>query len=132
MMFTENELAYLRLQPLARLATVSDERQADVVPVGFEFDGQYFFVGGHNVAATRKYRNVQAGNARVALVVDDLVSVKPWNPRGIRIYGTAEIVQREGRLGEGIYLRVTPTRSWSWNIEPSGSNDRGNRVDKIS
>jgi pyridoxamine 5'-phosphate oxidase family protein len=45
-MFTDEETAYLRSQPIARLATVSASGQPDVVPVGFEFDGTCFFVGG--------------------------------------------------------------------------------------
>jgi pyridoxamine 5'-phosphate oxidase family protein len=39
MSFTEEEIAYLRSQPLARLATLDRDGQPDVVPVGFEFDG---------------------------------------------------------------------------------------------
>ena len=46
MAFTEDEVAYLKSQPLARLATVDADGQPDVVPVGFEFDGTYFYVGG--------------------------------------------------------------------------------------
>ncbi|MBB2769974.1 MULTISPECIES: pyridoxamine 5'-phosphate oxidase family protein [Mycolicibacterium] len=41
MSFTDEELAYMASQPLARIATVDDEGQPDVVPVGFEFDGTY-------------------------------------------------------------------------------------------
>ncbi len=118
-MFTEKEIAYLKSQPLARIATVSLDAQPDVAPVGFEFDGRYFYVGGHHFTRTRKYRNVQRASTKVALVVDDLVSVNPWSPRGIRIYGTAEIVERAGHVGPGMYLRITPTVSWSWNIEPA-------------
>ncbi len=118
-MFTEKEIAYLRSQPLARIATVSTDGQPDASPVGFEFDGQYFYVGGHNPVQTRKFKNVQAGNRKVALVIDQLISTNPWKPVGIRIYGEAEIVQRQGRFGEGSYLRITPVTSWSWNIEPT-------------
>jgi pyridoxamine 5'-phosphate oxidase family protein len=118
-MFTDNEIAYLKSQPLARLATVSITGQPDVVPVGFEFDGKIFYIGGHNPSNTRKYKNVRNGNSKVALVVDDLVSVNPWNPRGIRIYGVAEFVERNGRFGPGEYMRITPTRSWSWNLGDS-------------
>jgi pyridoxamine 5'-phosphate oxidase family protein len=118
-MFTDNEIAFLKSQYLARLATVSVTGQPDVVPVGFEFDGKVFYIGGHNPTNTRKYKNVRNGNTKVALVVDDLVSVNPWNPRGIRIYGVAELVERNGRFGPGEYLRITPTRSWSWNIGDS-------------
>lgn len=116
-MFTEQEVVYLKSQRLVRIATVSDDRQPDVTPVGFEFDGTFFYVGGRDIAHTRKYRNVKSGNARVALVVDDLVSVRPWSPRGIRIYGTADFVERQGYVGPGAYLRIKPEVSWSWNIE---------------
>jgi len=116
-MFSEKEVTYLKSQPLARIATVSTDLQPDVAPVGLEFDGEYFYIGGHNPTVTRKYKNIKDGNSRVALVVDDLESIDPWNPRGVRIYGTAEIVERQGRFGRGVYLRITPEVSWSWNIE---------------
>jgi pyridoxamine 5'-phosphate oxidase family protein len=83
------------------------------------------------LTAARKYKNVQAGNARVALVVDDLISVNPWRPVGIRIYGSADIVRRNGRLGEGLYLRITPTVSWSWNVETSGASQPPAGVHKV-
>src|SRR5438067_137814 len=109
MSFTEDEISYLRSQPLARLATVAPDGQPDAAAVGFEFDGTYFYVGGVNPENTRKFRNVRAGNEKVALVVDDLVSTDPWTPRFMRIYGMAELVQREGRFGPRSYLRITPT-----------------------
>ncbi len=118
-MFTENEIAYLKSQRLARLATVAADGQPDVAPVGFEFDGQVFYIGGRHPTGTRKYRNLRDGNHKVALVVDDLASVDPWRPRGIRIYGAAELIQREGRFGPGEYMRITPATSWSWGIEPA-------------
>ena len=46
MAFTEEEVAYIRSQPLARVATVSADGQPDVVPVVFEFDGFHFVIGG--------------------------------------------------------------------------------------
>jgi pyridoxamine 5'-phosphate oxidase family protein len=116
MAFTEEEIAYLRSQSLARLATVSSDGQPDVAPVGFDFDGTYFYVGGADPARTRKFRNVRAGAGKVALVVDDLVATDPWTPRFIRVYGTAEIVEREGYMGRGLYMQITPTMSWSWNL----------------
>ncbi|MFI6482630.1 PPOX class F420-dependent oxidoreductase [Nonomuraea sp. NPDC050663] len=121
MSFTEEELAYLRSQPLARLATLSpDGEQPDVVPVAYEFDGEHFWVGGSgpSVLATRKVRNVRAGRHAVALVIDDMVSFDPFVARGIRIYGRAEPpVERVGMMGPGFYVRITPTLSWSWNLE---------------
>ena len=117
MAFTEEELEYLTSQPLARIATVGPDGQPDVVPVGFEYDGRYFYVGGVDPANTRKVRNVRDGHPQVALVIDDLVSTDPWTPRFLRIYGTAEVVTREGRFGPNTYLRITPTTTWSWHLD---------------
>jgi pyridoxamine 5'-phosphate oxidase family protein len=125
MSFTDEEIAYLRLQPLARFATVSPDGQPDVVPLAFEFDGTYLWVGGSaaTVLRTRKVRNIQAGHREVALVVDDMVSFEPFITRAIRVYGLAEDpVERVGMVGPGHYTRITPTVSWSWNMagEPVG------------
>lgn len=126
MSFTDEETAYLRSQPIARLATLCPGEQPDVVPVAFEFDGTFFWIGGsgRTVLDTRKFRNVRAGHHRVALVVDDMVSFEPFIARSIRIYGHADgPVERVGMVGPGFYLRITPTTSWSWNMagEPVGS-----------
>ena len=118
MSFIEEEIAYLRTQRLARVATVSPGGQPDVMPVGYQFDGNYVYVGGMNPAKTRKFRNVGAGNTKVALVIDDLVSVNPWTVRGMRIYGNAELLfRKEGQFGPGHYMRITPIVSWSWNLD---------------
>lgn len=111
-MFTHNEIAYLRSQRLARIATVDPTGQPDVAPVGFEFDNQSFYIAGRNLTNTRKFRNLRSGNNKVALVVDDLESIQPWKTRGIRIYGIAEFVEREGRFGYTMYMRNTPHTSW--------------------
>jgi pyridoxamine 5'-phosphate oxidase family protein len=123
--FTDEEIAYLRSQPIARLASLGPDDQPDVVPVGFEFDGADFWIGGsgESVLRTRKMRNIAAGRHKVALVVDDLVSFDPFIARGIRVYGTAAgPVERVGMVGPGFYLRITPSISWSWNMagEPAG------------
>lgn len=126
MAFTDEELDYLRSQPLARLATLDEDDQPDVMPVAFELDGDVIWVGGGaSVLRTRKMRNVAAGRRRVALVIDDLVSFDPFIVRGIRIYGEAEPpVDRVGMVGPGHYLKITPTTSWSWNLagEPVGES----------
>lgn len=116
-MFSEQELAFLHGQPLARIATVDQDGQPTVDVVGFGFDGARFYIGGYQLETTRKYKNVAAGNRKVSLIIDDLKSRQPWRPRGIRIHGVAAVVQREGHLGPGNYLAITPTVSWSWGIE---------------
>lgn len=115
-MFTEKEAAYLKSQRLARFATASPAGQPDVVAVSYEFDGEVFHIGGLRQKKTVKYKNVLK-NPLVALVVDDLESVDPWRPRGIRVYGKGDVVQRKGFLGPGDYIRVTPGAKWSWGIE---------------
>lgn len=123
-MFTDEEIAYLKSQPLARLATVAQDLQPDASPVGFDFDGEVFLIIGHNLTATRKYINIDKGNSKVALVIDDLESINPWRPRGIRIFGIADIVEKEESAnGPRRYIRVRPTISWSWNIEGSSFVD---------
>jgi pyridoxamine 5'-phosphate oxidase family protein len=116
-MFSDKELAYLTSQRLARFAMVSSKGQPTADAVGsnpvFDAQQQRFYIGGHNLPASRKYRNIAAGNRQVALIVDDLASVQPWAPRGIKVHGTAEIVQREGQFGPCDYLAITPTISWS-------------------
>src|SRR5215207_1692237 len=119
MSFTAEELAYLRSQPLARLATHDAAGQPDVVPVSFEFDGTYFWVGGTGqaVLTTRKFRNVAAGNEQVALVVDDMPSFDRFVARGVRVYGRAgRPIERVGLVGSGHYFAITPLVSWSWNL----------------
>ena len=115
-MFSEKEIAYLRTQRLTRIATVSKELQPDVAPVGFDFDGVYFYVGGLDLSRTLKYQNVQV-NPKVSLVIDDLETVDPWKPRGIKVHGTADLTTREGYTGSGTYIRIKPEVKWSWGIE---------------
>ena len=129
--FSEKEIEYLKSQHLARISTAAASSQPqggegsiqpDVVPVGFDFDGEYFYVGGMNLQNSTKYKNVLKNN-KVAIVIDDLKSVDPWDPRGIKIYGIAEIVTRQGgymeRSGHSNhqYIRTSPKKKWSWGIE---------------
>ena len=125
MSFSDEEIAYLQSQPIGRMATVNADGQPDVVPVAFELDGPYIWVGGvgPDVANTRKLRNIGAGRTKVSLVVDDLVSFEPFIARALRVYGDAEPpVERVGMVGPGLYSRITPTVSWSGNLagEPAG------------
>ncbi|MDQ4119385.1 MAG: pyridoxamine 5'-phosphate oxidase family protein, partial [Actinomycetota bacterium] len=46
MAFSDQEIEFLRSQPMGRLATVDPDGQPDVVPVAVEFDGEHLWVGG--------------------------------------------------------------------------------------
>ena len=96
-LFSQNEIEYLKSQRLARIGTaaISNEGyiQTDVTPVGFDF------------------------------VIDDLKSVDPWDPRGIKVYGTADVVTRQGGYMDSTghanpsYIRISPKKKWSWGID---------------
>ena len=113
MTFTPEEVAYIGAQRLARVATTAPDGQPDVVPVGFEFDGTAFWIGGFDPDKTRRTRNIQAGQDKVALVIDDALETSGWAPRYVRVYGTAELVPRNGQL----VMKLTPAVSWSFNLD---------------
>ncbi len=110
--FTEKEAEYLVEQKLGRVATTSSSMEPHVVPVVYEFDGTYIYFGGWNLAKSLKYRNILE-NDRVAFVVDDLASARPWRARGIEIRGIAEKMECEG----SVCVRITPLRKVSWELK---------------
>lgn len=127
---SDAEVGYLKSQRLARVATASTKGVPEVSPVGFEYDGKYFWIGSHSqdiFPRTRRYKNITGGNPRVSIVIDDLASVDPWRPRGIKVKGTAEVVEHDGIFGPGRYFRVRPSVSVSWGIDPP-SQGRWNSV----
>jgi len=109
--FTTSELEYLQSQPLMRFASASLSGRPDVAPVVFEVDGDDIVTSGFDVARTVRYKNVRA-NPRVSVVIDDLASVNPWSPRGIKIIGTAVIEEFDGSPR----FRITPEVIISWAI----------------
>lgn len=109
--FTPAELAYLASQPLMRFATASSDGRPDVAPVIFEVEGDDIVTAGFDVTRTVRYRNIQA-NPRATLVIDDLATVEPWSPRGIKIIGSAAIEDLEGSSR----FRISPEVVISWSI----------------
>jgi len=95
--FTEAEIDHLNVQLLGRLATASTDDKPHVVPVSFSYnaDLETIDIGGYDLRARKKYRDVQR-NAWAATVIDDLVSTHPWTPRMIEIRGRAEAVGEGG------------------------------------
>ena len=109
--FTEDEVAFITQSRLARVATVSGEGQPHVVPVVYEFDGRAFYFTGWNLEKSLKFKNL-VENEKVALVVDDLVTVCPWRPRGLEVRGVAELGNEGGRA----CVKVTPLVKRSWGF----------------
>jgi len=123
MVFTDAEVAYLREQPIGRLATVSPDGIVQNNPVSFHLDAELgvIDIGGHSMGVSKKFRNVERGSNRVAFVVDELISVERQQVRGIEIRGVAEAMRDQipylpGLSGE--LLRVHPRLIFSWSVNP--------------
>ncbi|GAB3134310.1 PPOX class F420-dependent oxidoreductase [Amycolatopsis sp. NPDC004378] len=120
-MFTEAELAYLEAQPLGRLATQQPNGTLQVSPVGFRYhpEAKAIDVTGHNLAGSKKFRNVRA-NGRVAFVVDDLPSTNPWRVRCLEIRGRAEALtgvnEADGHFDDAV-IRIHPERIIAFGVE---------------
>ena len=130
--FTDKEIDYLRSQRLARMATVGSDGSPHVVPVGYRFDADAgaIEIGGHGLSGSKKWRDLQA-NPRIAVAIDDLVSVNPWTPRGIEVRGRAELHTAGGeKFGPGwdsAWIRIVPERILSWGIEGAAFSPAGRR-----
>lgn len=100
MLFSESELAFLRSQRTARVATVGPSGWPHVMPVIYSLDdeGRFEFD-----ADGVKLRNLMA-EPRVALVVDAM-----GPKRGLGVQGRATIVGHER-------ARVSPEKKFSWGL----------------
>ncbi len=112
--FSDAELAYLHGgRRLARLATVGRDGTPHVVPVGWSYNPETdtIDVGGHDLAATKKFRDARR-TGRAAIVIDDLASTTPWRPRAVEVRGRAETLTHPRPM-----IRIHPERIVSWGIE---------------
>jgi len=118
---TAAQIQYLGTQLLGRIATAGTDGKPHVVPTSYRYNADLgtVDVGGHHVATTKKYRDVQA-TGLAAIVVDDLVSTNPWTPRMLEIRGRAEAVPTGGsHLGPGFgdaFIRIHPDKVNSFGI----------------
>ncbi|MBA8926967.1 pyridoxamine 5'-phosphate oxidase family protein [Kutzneria viridogrisea] len=132
MIFTEAEARYLHDRDLGRLATIGPAGAPQNHPVAFWVDERAgtIDIGGPDLAASRKYRNIQA-DPRVSLVVDDNAP-HPVGPggqrgRGVEIRGVAELVRVERPLIPGFsqdVIRLRPRRIVTWNVDAPGGGSR--------
>jgi len=111
--FSDTEIAYLNSQRLGRIATVDRRGAPRVVPTGFRYNPHTGTIdcGGLDLAATRRYQDVKT-NPAVAIAIDDLASVDPWQPRAVMVRGTAQffVAAPMPALGAGgLWMRITPT-----------------------
>jgi len=118
--FTEAEIEYLQGQPLARIATASASGVPDVAAVGFGLDGDEIVTGGFDITKTVRYRNLLA-NPVATIVIDDLATVDPWAPRGVKVRGAATIEEASG----GLRIRIVPEVLWSWHLNQDADKHFG-------
>lgn len=125
MSFTINEQKFLAEAGLGRLATVSTDGVVQNNPTSYRVNADGTIdIGGMRMVATRKYRNVQAGS-RVSFVVDQQVSLEPYEIRGVEVRGTAEAIEDVDPPfphQERAIIRIHPERIISWGID-GGSFD---------
>ena len=111
--FSAEEVAYMTGERrLARIATVGADGTPHVVPVGWTYNAEQdtIDVGGSDMAATKKFRDVKR-SGRAAIVIDDVLP--PWQPRGIEVRGRAEAIE------DGLPLiRIHPDHVRSWGLKP--------------
>ena len=131
MSLTAGQIAYLTQQRIGRLATVRPGGQPQVNPVSCYYNPGTgtIDIGGHNMTASRKYRNVQR-NPRAAVVIDDMTPGRPPRIRCLEIRGQAEALpdpDSTAALVGGPIIRISPLRIISWGIDTSpaalGSRD---------
>ena len=118
--FTKNELEYIGEQRLGRLATVDEDGNPHVVPVGFRHNPETdtIEIGGHSISETKKWRDA-GDHPRVAFVVDDVLP--PWQPRSIEILADAELLNSGGEgFARGLdpqIIRLHPVKIIAWGID---------------
>ena len=110
--FSEAEAVFLSENFIGRLATASSSGEPHVVPVSYRFDGSTITFGTWNIAKSLKYKNLMANN-KVAFVVDDIVSTRPWKARGVEVRGTAEPADTHDGVTN---VTIIPLNIRSWGM----------------
>lgn len=124
--FTDAERAYLTdVHPMARLATVGTDGSPHVMPLGmYSIDPQTdaIVTSGHDLTATKKWRDV-VSSGRAAIVVDDVLP--PLQPRGIEIRGRAE-AHTDGEPSIHIY----PERIVAWGLDETNGRRNARSIER--
>jgi len=119
-LFTEAEITYLTTERLlGRIATVGRDGMPHIAPVGWAFDedGEVVEVGGHNLAATKKFKDVAQDRSR-----RDRDRRRPATLETSRSRDQSSCRSRRGsRAGYKIY----PERIVGWGLDESSGRLSG-------
>lgn len=118
---TSEHISYLGTQMLGRLATVNPSGAPQNSPVGFTYNTELgtIDIGGHNMGASKKFRNLST-NDRVSFVVDDILSTQPWRVRMVEIRGTADALLDQEPAMRGMsreLIRIHPQRVIAFGLD---------------
>ena len=118
---TPAQIDYVKSQFIGRLATVRPDGSPQNNPVGVFYNAELgtIDIGGYRMGTTYKFRNM-AGNDRVALVVDDVVSTDPFTPRCLEIRGRATALSDVDPPQPGFsreIIRIYPDRVIAYGID---------------
>jgi len=105
-LLTRKELAFVRAERVAHLATADARGQPLVIPICFAFDGRQFFSPidekPKRTTKLKRLRNISE-NPRVCLVIDHYQ--EDWNRLAyILVRGKASIITRGDRHKRGVQL----------------------------
>lgn len=102
---------------LGRVATVGKDGTPHVTPCGWTHNAEQDTIDltGRELHRTKKFRDVTC-SGRAAIVIDDLASVNPWQPRALEVRGRADAISDAEPL-----IRIYPERIISWRIGPERS-----------
>jgi pyridoxamine 5'-phosphate oxidase family protein len=125
---------YLSNHSLGRLATIGADGAPQNKPVGYTYNTELGVVdiGGFNMEASAKYRNV-VSHPEVAFVVDDAIGQGASGMRFVEVRGSAVQAEvgdgsPEGEAGANV-IRIRPRRVVSWNVGPGEAKFRSFDLD---
>jgi pyridoxamine 5'-phosphate oxidase family protein len=122
MTLTDAEQLFLARHTHGHLATVGPDGIPQVKPLGFTYNAALgtIDIGGWNMAASAKYRNVRT-NPHVAFVVDEVTAPTMDRTHFLEIRGEAEqaLGPRDpiDHLAPEI-IRISPRRVIAFNVDP--------------
>ena len=123
MNFTDAEQRFMARLGRGHLATIAPDGRPQVKPLGFTYNAATgtIDIAGMNMAASAKYRNVQA-NPHVAFVVDEVTAPTFEGAHFLEIRGEAETAvgpdDPTGHLAPEI-IRIHPRRVIAFNVDPA-------------